>query len=118
MKTDYFDVMLAPVVSLIWLAPPLEAQFAGTDNISAYRIGSDGALTPIAGSPFPAGSKPDSVVVDSKAKFLYVANGGGSNNVSAYSIGSNGALTPIPGSPFPAGSLPSSVVIRVLGRFM
>src|SRR6516225_5473390 len=78
MKADYFDVLLAPIVGLIWLAAPLEAQFAGTDNISAYNIGSDGALTPIAGSPFPAGSKPDSVVVDSKARFLYVANGGGS----------------------------------------
>ena len=76
-------IKLVSVVGLIWLPGPLEAQFAGTDNISAYKIGSDGALTPITGSPFPAGSKPDSVAVDSKGKFLYAANGGGSNNVSA-----------------------------------
>ena len=66
-------IKLVPIVGLIWLPASLEAQFAGTDNISAYKIGSDGALTPIAGSPFPAGSKPDSVAVDSKGRFLSAA---------------------------------------------
>jgi DNA-binding beta-propeller fold protein YncE len=94
MRADYFGVLLAPIVGLIWLAAPLEAQFAGTDNISAYNIGTDGALTPIAGSPFPAGSKPDSVVVDSKARFLYVANGGGSNNISAFGLPHSGPTAP------------------------
>ena len=33
--------------------------FAG--NVLAYRVGEDGALTPVAGSPFAAGSDPRSL---------------------------------------------------------
>jgi 6-phosphogluconolactonase len=31
------------------------------NNVSAYRIGDNGALTPVAGSPFAAGTFPVSV---------------------------------------------------------
>jgi 6-phosphogluconolactonase len=68
-------------------------------------------LTPVAGSPFPAGSLSASVTVDPTGQFVYVANTN-SSNVSAYVIdGITGALTPVPGSPFPAGagSAPRSV---------
>ncbi len=85
---------------------------SGPENVSAYTIdGTTGALTPVAGSPFPAGSGPNSVTVDPTGQFAYVANFV-SNNVSAYTIdGTTGALREIPGSPFPApaGSRPSSV---------
>jgi hypothetical protein len=81
-----------------------------SNNVSAYTIdGATGALTPIPGSPFPAGLYPDSVTVDPTGQFAYVANAG-SNNVSAYTIdGTTGALTPVPGSPFAAGVGPISV---------
>jgi 6-phosphogluconolactonase len=75
------------------------------NNVSAYSIGPNGALTPILGSRFAAGSFPLSVALDAKAKFAYVANQAG-NNVSAYRIGSDGALTPVPGSQFARGSGP------------
>jgi 6-phosphogluconolactonase len=48
-------------------------------NVSAYSIGSNGALTSIAGSPFAAGGGPISVTVDPRAKFAYVANKGSDN---------------------------------------
>ena len=82
----------------------------GDDSVSGYSIGPHGALTPIPGSPFTAGSDPVDVAVDPSSKFVYVANAS-SNNVSAYSIGPNGALTPLPSSPFPARTEPISVVI-------
>ena len=82
----------------------------GTGSVSAYSISPNGALMPIPGSPFAAGTGPNDVAVDPTAKFAYVVNMG-SNSVSAYSISSNGALTPIPGSPFAAGSEPVSVAI-------
>jgi DNA-binding beta-propeller fold protein YncE len=84
-------------------------------NVSAYSIGANGALTPVPGSPFAAGSTPESVAVDRMGKFAYVANFG--NNVSAYSIGSNGALTAITGSPFAAGILPDSVAVDPTAKF-
>ena len=73
------------------------------NSISAYRIDSSGALTPISGSPFPAGRVPIQAALDPTARFLYVANRG-SSDISAYSIGSNGSLTPVAGSPFAAES--------------
>ena len=89
---------------------------ANSNNVSAYSIGANGALTPVPGSPFAAGTCPISVAVDPTGKFAYVANAD-TNNVSAYSIGANGALTPVPGSPFAAGSFPSSVAVDPTGKF-
>jgi 6-phosphogluconolactonase len=104
-------------ISLALLAPSLRAEFLYVVNapdlpnsgnsISAYRIAENGALTSVTGSPFPAGSYPISVAVDSVAGFVYVANAL-DNNVSAYRIRENGALT-VAGSPFPAGGEPDSV---------
>jgi DNA-binding beta-propeller fold protein YncE len=34
------------------------------NNVSAYSIGANGALTPVTGSPFAAGTAPFSVAVD------------------------------------------------------
>jgi 6-phosphogluconolactonase len=114
-------------IGLLCLTPPLRAQFVYTanetsNNISAYRIGANGALTPVPGSPFAAGTQPQSVVVDPTARFLYVASLGVSaiisgNNISAYSIDANGALTPVPGSPFAAGSGPVLVTMDPTGKF-
>jgi 6-phosphogluconolactonase len=73
----------------------------GNGDISGYTINpASGALTLIAGSPFPAGLAPLSAAVDPRGKFIYVANADGSN-ISEYTIDpANGALTPIAGSPF------------------
>ena len=79
---------------------PLRPQFVYVANfysnlVSAYSIGSNGALTPVPGSPFgeDAAVGPVSVAVDPTAKFAYEANFA-SNNISAFSIGSNGSYTP------------------------
>jgi 6-phosphogluconolactonase len=68
--------------------------------ISAFTIDpSNGALTPVAGSPFTGGLMPVSLAVDSTGKFLYTADSGGdgnNNSISEFSIdASTGALTPI-----------------------
>jgi DNA-binding beta-propeller fold protein YncE len=81
-----------------------------------------GALAPVPGSPFPAGSNPRSVTVDPTGSFVYVANCGGGlcfgpGSVSAYAIGTDGSLAPVPGSPFPAGSGPVSVTVEPTGHF-
>jgi 6-phosphogluconolactonase len=90
-------------------------------TVSAFTIGSGGALTPVPGSPFPAGDTPDSVAVDPTGRFVYVVNvaiSGQLGAVSAFSIGPNGALTPVPGSPFSAGSLPEALAIDPTGKFL
>ncbi|MHB8921149.1 MAG: lactonase family protein, partial [Halothiobacillus sp.] len=84
---------------------------AGNGTVSAYSINaSTGALTPVAGSPFAAGTYATSVTVNPAGTFVYVANGGDSN-VSAYSLSATGALTAVTGSPFQAGTYPDSITV-------
>ncbi len=97
--------------------PPLIPKFAyvanrNSANVSAYTINATtGALAPVAGSPFAAGTNPVGVAVDPTGKFAYVGNYS-SNNVSAYTINATtGALTPVPGSPFAAGNGPIGVAV-------
>jgi 6-phosphogluconolactonase len=49
-------------------------------TVSAYRVGSDGALTPVPGSPFATtGIGPNSVAVDPLDRFVYVPNASASS---------------------------------------
>lgn len=91
----------------------------GSSNISGFSIdAASGALTSIAGSPFPAGNVPYSVTVDPSGKFAYVANQG-DGSVSAFAINTtSGALTTVSGSPFAAGSFPQSVTVDPSDRFV
>jgi DNA-binding beta-propeller fold protein YncE len=121
MKSKIAILLLGAFFSLAVALAPLRAQFAYVtnergNNVSAYSIGADGALTPVPGSPFLAGSLPVRVAVDPTAKFAYVTNENG-NNVSAYGIGADGALTPVSGSPFLAGKLAVGVAVDPTGKF-
>jgi len=100
------------------------AYVASTDgHVSAYTISATGSLTPVAGSPFPAGAGTISVAVDPSGRFVYAANNGNGSfasfNVSAYTVDQNtGALTEVAGSPFPAGFEPISVAVDPSGNFV
>lgn len=71
--------------------------------VSAFSIGSDGRLTPVACSECETGSRPRGITVSPDGQYLYVANRGpepehaakGTGSVSAFQIGAQGALTPI-----------------------
>jgi 6-phosphogluconolactonase len=76
----------------------------GGGSLSAYTIGTGGALTPVAGTPVPLGaiSQPQSVAVDPSDKFVYVSTL--PSQVSGFTLNpSTGTLTPITGSPFSIG---------------
>jgi len=73
-----------------------------SNELVAFSIASNGALTPVPGSPFAAGTTPVSMTV--AKNFLYVSNAMG---ISGYSIdASNGVLTPLAGSPFAIHAAP------------
>src|SRR5260370_10401282 len=78
-RRSWLSVFATLAIGCVWLAPPLRAQFVyvanhGNNNVSAYRIAADGALTPVPGSPFAAGSAPISVAVDPTGNFDCVLN--------------------------------------------
>ncbi|MGA3161857.1 MAG: beta-propeller fold lactonase family protein [Terracidiphilus sp.] len=76
-------------------------------NISGFKFAS-GLLTPLSGTPFPAGTQPSAIVVDSIYPYAYVANTV-DGTVSAYSIGGSGALTRI--GTYAAGIQPVAIGI-------
>src|SRR5260370_40691236 len=58
-RRGWLSVFSTLAVGLVCLAAPLRAQFAyvandASNNVSAYSIGANGALTPVPGSPFAA----------------------------------------------------------------
>jgi hypothetical protein len=62
------SVLSTLTIGIICLTSPLRAQFAyvanrHSNNVSAYSIGANGALTPVPGSPFAAGILPRSVAI-------------------------------------------------------
>lgn len=75
----------------------LMAASFGSSNVAVFSIGSNGALSPIAGSPFLAQSNPFSITISPNGKFLAVAE----SDVEMFSIGSDGSLTSL--GLFPSG---------------
>jgi 6-phosphogluconolactonase len=76
------------------------ANHGGSNDISAFNCFD---LTPVPGSPFPAGGNPLSLAVGAGGAFLYSANPDATNpSISGFSIDPNtGALSPLSGSPYP-----------------
>ena len=84
------------------------------NTVSVFSVASDGALTPVSGSPFTTGNGPGSVAFSPSGRLLATANTGAigapgftGNTVSVFSVTSGGALTQVSGSPFTTGNAPS-----------
>ena len=92
-----------------------------SNNVSVFSVAADGSLSPVPGSPFPAGTAPSSVTTETTTtpvSFAYVTNPA-SNEILGYSIdGTSGALAPLPDSPFPAGVGPLSAAISLEGYLL
>jgi 6-phosphogluconolactonase len=113
-------VTMDPMGKFVYVPNSSQCASCAPGNVSAYTVNAgSGALTPIAGSPFPdAGLGPSGAAVDPTGKFLYVSNVL-SGSVSAYTINAgSGALTAVSGSPFVAGSQPEAVAVEPSGKFL
>ena len=99
----------------------LYAADAYNNSLRAYTVDAgNGALTPIAGSPFAVGNNalPYSVTIDPTGKFVYVGNEG-NNTISAFSIDAqSGTLTAVSGSPFAASSGVIALAMHASGKFL
>lgn len=89
-----------------------------SNNVSAFLVNtSNGALTPVSGSPFATGDRPVSGAIHPSGQFYFTANRN-SSNVSSFLIGAGGGLTPVTGSPFTTGASPRSVFVHPNGNFL
>jgi 6-phosphogluconolactonase (cycloisomerase 2 family) len=87
-------------------------------GIDAYSIdATTGALTVVAGSPFPTDAGAFSLAIYPTSRLAYTANIN-SMSVSAYALDYvSGAVAPVAGSPFAGGSSPMSITIDSTGKF-
>jgi 6-phosphogluconolactonase len=91
---------------------------SGTDGgVGVYSIGAGGALNSVVGSPFAAGNRPFSIVLDKTGKYLYVANRTDST-ISAYTIGTGSKLTAVTDSPFSSGQQVISLGVDSGGKYL
>jgi 6-phosphogluconolactonase len=97
---------------------------ADAGKIDALKADATGALSPVAGSPFPAGSNLY-LTVDPLNRFVFASDDTLPGNVLAFTIDSStGALTTVPGSPFATNpsyvgnSQPGAIVVDSTGSFV
>ena len=77
-----------------------------------------GVLTPVPGSPFPSRAPVNSLALDFKGRFLFVATS--QNNIEMYTIDPNtGALQEVPNSPFASPTTrPQFLSTETSGQFL
>ncbi len=85
--------------------------------IFGFTIGSNGALSPVAGSPWQAGVKPSAVTSDPTGRFVYVTDFA-SNDLIGYSVLSSHVLNFLINGPFKTGNEPTAIAIDPRGIYM
>ena len=93
---------------------------AGVNTIAGFDRHADGALTPMAGSPFGAGGAGTGTVVGSQGALQITSDGryllaadAGSNQISALRIRPDGSLARVQGSPVSSGGFePVSIAVH------
>jgi 6-phosphogluconolactonase (cycloisomerase 2 family) len=86
-------------------------------SISAYSINSgSGALSPVAGSPFPTFPNPVTLALTPSGKFLYVVNANLAS-IFAYTIAS-GVVQPVAGLPVQVGAGPFAITVDPAEKFV
>jgi 6-phosphogluconolactonase len=115
--TADFGLAVSPKTTYLFIAR------SGTNGgVAVYSIGSGGALSPVTGTPFAAGSGTFSVVLDPTGTYVYAANRT-DGTISGYTIVPGAttaalALTPLSGSPYASGAAVQSLGIDSTGKFL
>jgi 6-phosphogluconolactonase len=115
--TGDFGLAVSPQTTYLYIAR------SGTNGgVAVYSIGSGGALTPVTGTPFAAGSGTFSVILDSTGTYVYATNRT-DGTISGYTIVPGGttaglSLTQLNGSPYTSGSGVQALGIDSTGKYL
>jgi 6-phosphogluconolactonase len=85
--------------------------------VFGYTIGSSGALTPVANSPYQAGVKPFAITGDPRSRFVYTVDFA-SNQLIGYTVEANESLDFMIDGPFKTGNEPSALVVDPRGIYI
>jgi 6-phosphogluconolactonase len=86
--------------------------YVGNDTdstISGYSIGTNAALTALAGSPYTAPTSVDALAIDSTGKYVIASGYNATSGIQLYTIGSAGALTPTASAADGTAGVPSAI---------
>jgi len=85
--------------------------------VFGFSVGSGGALTATAGSPYKAGVKPSGIASDPVNRFVYVTDFA-SNQLIGYAVQSSGSLNFLVNGPFKTGNQPTGLVVDPRGIYI
>jgi 6-phosphogluconolactonase len=85
--------------------------------VFGFSVGSGGALTATASSPYKAGVRPSGITGDPVNRFVYVTDFA-SNDLIGYAIQSGGVLNFLVNGPFKTGNQPTGVVVDPRGIYI
>ena len=109
---------------VVTTSPPTTSTPPATPNgcpdegtISGFSIASSGALTPVPGSPFLAGTTPTGIAIDPTSRFVY-ATDSVQDQVIVYDIQNNGSLVALENGPFSTGDYPVNVTVDPRGLYL
>jgi 6-phosphogluconolactonase (cycloisomerase 2 family) len=115
--TGDFGLAVSPKTTYLYIAR------SGTNGgVAVYSIGSGGALSPVNGTPFAAGSGTFAVALDNTGTYVYAANRT-DGSISGYTIvpGATTAalsLAPLNGSPYASGIGVHSLGLDSTGKYL
>jgi 6-phosphogluconolactonase (cycloisomerase 2 family) len=83
--------------------------------VFGFSVGSGGALTPLSGSPFAAGTQPSAIASDPSSAYVYVTDYA-KGEVLGYAVAGSGSLSPLTSGAggsnlFKSGNEPSAIVV-------
>jgi 6-phosphogluconolactonase (cycloisomerase 2 family) len=85
--------------------------------VFGFAVGTGGALTPSANSPYKAGVKPVGIVAEPANRFVYVTDYA-SNQMVAYGINNGSTLTYLLNGPYKTGNEPIAITVDPRGKFL
>jgi DNA-binding beta-propeller fold protein YncE len=104
-----FQLALSPSGTILFATNFPDSMVSDLNTVSAFQVGSNGALTAVPGSPFPVASSAGfasaiGLAADSAGKFLFVGDHMAQAIVPFQISPTNGALTPVAMLPTPPAS--------------
>ncbi len=114
--TGNVPTSFSPVVGHVYL----DDNTAGSNTIGAFDRHADGSLTPMPGSPFPAGGAGTGAGLASQGALQFSSDGryllavdAGSSQISVFRVGWDGSLQLVPGGVvWSGGTTPVSIAVR------
>jgi DNA-binding beta-propeller fold protein YncE len=91
--------------------------FSVVSLFAAQAAAAQPGFAQVSGSPYAAGTSPQSIAFSPNGALVATANAG-ANDVSVFTVSSSGTLTAVSGSPFKAGSGPQSVAFSPSGGLL